>query len=401
VLIVAVLVLVAVAVNDDDNSTTASSDRDRDTTPTTEATDDEPDDEDTGTGTPPTEAELNAIVDDIKAFVEQERGLEFVEPVAVELADDTEFVDRLTEGMSSQSDYFSDVEVLYKALGLVDPDSTFAEDVEEMVGAGVVGFYDPESKELVVRATEITPFTRTVIAHELTHALDDQHFGLNRPEYEEASDESSFGFSALVEGNAMYVEEKYFSEELTDEEQDASIHEEMSASVSGGIPDVSFALLELMGAPYLYGPKLISAIRDDGGQERLDAAFSAPPNTSEQVVDPDKFIAGEGRAEVTHPAADGEAVFESVLGQLFIEVTLEETVSSRVAEEASEGWGGDWAAAWRDGDTSCMRMVMVGDTPEDSDELRDAWSEWADQHTGTATVDQATPGEAVTLTACN
>jgi len=74
-----------------------------------------------------------------------------------------------------------------------------------LLTAGVVGFYDPETKQLVVRGTDTTPFTRRVLAHELTHALDDQHFDLNRQQLDKADDETGFGFSALVEGNARRV----------------------------------------------------------------------------------------------------------------------------------------------------------------------------------------------------
>ena len=74
---------------------------------------------------------------------------------------------------------------------------------------GVVGFYDPETDELVVRGAALTPYVRTTIAHELVHALDDQHLDLDRPEYDEADDEIGFGFSSVVEGNARRVENAY------------------------------------------------------------------------------------------------------------------------------------------------------------------------------------------------
>ena len=60
----------------------------------------------------------------------------------------------------------------------------------------VYAFYNPEDEELVVRGSHIGPYERSVIAHELVHALDDQHFDLDR-KFEDSKDESSLGFSEL------------------------------------------------------------------------------------------------------------------------------------------------------------------------------------------------------------
>ncbi len=93
----------------------------------------------------------------------------------------------------------------------------------------MLGFYDPESGELVVRGTEPSLFLQSVIVHELTHALDDQHFELDRPEVEE-NDEHSFGFTALVEGNARTVE-NLWKDQLTDEEAAQLSSEELAFSM--------------------------------------------------------------------------------------------------------------------------------------------------------------------------
>ena len=96
-----------------------------------------------------------------------------------------------------------------EGLGLVEPDADLVESMRSLLGVGVVGFYDPETDELVVRGAALTPYVRTTIAHELIHALDDQHLDLDRPEYDEADDEVGFGFSSVVEGNARRIEDAY------------------------------------------------------------------------------------------------------------------------------------------------------------------------------------------------
>src|SRR3546814_19828134 len=46
---------------------------------------------------------------------------------------------------------------------------------------------------------------------------------------------------------------------------------------------------------------------------------------------------------------------------------------------AVRGWGGDWAVTWQDGDAACVRVDVVGDTQDDTDELEDALRSWAEQ----------------------
>ena len=345
------------------------------------------------TGTPTAE-EVDDLVAELSSFVEDQRGLEFEEPVQVDIEDDDAFHERLFADFDEDADLTAQFDPLYKAAGLLDPADDLVETMRTALEGAVIGFYDPETKELVVRGGAITPAVRVTIAHELTHALDDQHFDLDRQEYDEADDEIGFGFGGLVEGSAVTVENAYL-ETLSPDEHDKYIDEQMSY----GIPAVPLVLLQLIGAPYQYGPGLVTALRADGGRERLDGAFAAPPRTSEQVLHPETYLDGEPRLAVEHPEADGEVVWDGVLGEVFIQLVLGQEVPDQ-ADAAAEGWGGDWATSWRDGARSCLRAVMVGDTPDDSDELYAAWSAWAGEVAMTASAEQADAGGPVTVTSC-
>jgi hypothetical protein len=333
--------------------------------------------DDPGTTLPPaSEAEVEAAVAEIGAFVERERGLEFNEEVQVELEAEGEFQARLLEDFDEDVDDLREVEVLLEGLGLVDPDVDLVDSMRTLLGAGVVGFYDPETKELVVRGAALTPYVRTTIAHELTHALDDQHFDLDRQEYEEADDEIGFGFSAVVEGNARRVEAAY-RESLSEEEQDAAASEEFALGAGMDLGDVPFVLVELMSAPYGMGETFVDALLEDGGQAQLDRAFEEPPTTSEQVVDPDAYLAGEARVDVPVPDVPGEVVDEGVLGEVLLVLVLSDELGQERARAAADGWGGDWGVAWRDGDRSCTSFTVVGDDAAETDELAGALGEWA------------------------
>jgi hypothetical protein len=323
---------------------------------------------------PATPSEIEAVVAEISDFVAREQGVPFLEPVDVELLGEGAFQDRLLADFDEDVDDLRRQEHAFKALGLVDADVDLAEAMRSLLGAGVVGFYDPETGELVVRGASMTPYVRTTIAHELTHALDDQHHDLDRPEYDDAADEVGFGFSALVEGNARRIEAAYHDAMSADEQAQAT-SEELALGAGIDIGAVPLVLIELMAAPYQLGQALVDDLVAEGG-ETLTAAFADPPTTSEQVIDPSAYIAREGRVDVPHPQVAGQVVDEGVLGQFMIDILLRSEMG-RSAEDAADGWGGDWAVVWTDGSRSCVTATVVGDDVEETEELAQAFDRWA------------------------
>lgn len=351
------------------------------------------------TGPPAGEDEVRATVEEISAFVEQERGLEFDGRVDIEFVDDDEFERRVLEDFDEEADELEAAGIVLAALGLVDPDVDVVQAMRALTGGGVIGFYDPETGELVVRGAAITPHVRTVIAHELTHALDDQHFELDRPDLEDAEDESYFGFSALVEGNARRIENAYAAT-LTDDEQRAAYEEQVALAGDVDLSAIPFVLVEQITAPYELGEGFVEAVIDAGGQARLDQAFAEPPTTSEQVVEPDTFLAGEGAVEVPPPTVEGEVVEQGALGQVLVTQVLEGELERDAVAEAAAGWGGDWGVAWRDGDRRCLTSAVVGDTPEATAALSTAFTEWAAAHGGARVTPGAAPDAPFTVEAC-
>jgi hypothetical protein len=352
----------------------------RDDQPTT-TVDQGADDETTSTEAAPDELDLDAAIAEIEDFVAEERGLPFLREVTVTLLDDDEFEARLLEDFGEDEEELVTTGFVLQAVGLLEPGTDLVAALRTLLGAGVVGTYDPETDELLVRGTEVSPYVRTVIAHELVHALDDQHFELDRPELDDAPDESGFGFTALVEGNARRIDDIYRTSVLTPAEQTAADAEELAIGSDTDFTDLPLVLLEQLYAPYILGPSLVDAILDDGGQERLDAAYVTPPTTSEALFDPSAFLDGQGALPVPAPAADGEEIDRQVLGELGLAQILGEATfvlgGAGGVSAAVEGWGGDQYVAWRDGDRACLRANIVGDTPEDTAEIGEALEDFA------------------------
>ncbi|HUP85714.1 MAG TPA: hypothetical protein VM143_08610 [Acidimicrobiales bacterium] len=302
-------------------------------------------------------------------FTSQARGLPFVHPVRVTMLGDADFRTRLkrdsAEEEAKDEEQLRTTQRVLEGLGLLEKGVDLKKAVESLYGDAVAGFYDTEDDDLVVRGERLTVGVRVTLVHELTHALQDQHFDIDRKDLDDRDDEAADGLLGLVEGDAVRVERLYLAS-LSSREQKAAEAEGMAAgaSIDPGLPPV---LLQIVAFPYVVGPEFATRVVAGGGQERLDAAFVTPPTTSEDLLHPDRFLAGEAPATVETPKADGRQIDEGVLGELGLLLVL--NASGVSGQTAAGGWGGDRYVAWKDGDGTCVRATIVMDTPQDDREL--------------------------------
>jgi hypothetical protein len=329
----------------------------------------------------PAAASLEAFVPVAERFVEQHRGLKFKQKVTVRFLPDSTFRSRLAETSKPDTKAFATEAKVLEALGLVDGHPDLAKAEQELQGAGVIGYYDPKTKELAVRGVDAKPSVRHVLVHELTHALQDQWFGLDRPSHNE--DESDLAFSSLVEGDAVRIENLYISSLSETDRAQAS-------QTSGTAPpaDVPQVLLELASFPYLTGPPFARAVLNQGGQARLDRAFATPPTTTAQVIHPDLFLAGQPPPQVDFPEAGGAVIDKGVIGEFGLDLLLERMVghgevTRADAQTIATGWNGDRYVAWEHGAQTCVRTRLQTTGPAVTRILLAALGRFVADHPGT------------------
>ena len=360
------------------------------------------------------ESEIDAVVRELTGFIERVRGLKFKTPVKVTLLDDDAFRAQLLEDedepvvdeedgdAKEEADPSEVSEGVLRALGLIEGDVDLSDTAESFLGDAVEGYYSNKDKALVVRGSKITPYVKMILVHELTHALQDQHFGLDRPELEDTEDESVDGFDSLVEGDAEWVSARYI-ESLTANERRALEREQAEGSDPADFEDIPQVLIELISFPYQLGPVFVEALRDEGGQALVDQAFRKPPTTLEQIIHPQLYIDGQGMVDVADPKADAEVVDDGVIGEFGFILMLERVpgADDRSALAAAAGWGGDRYTAWRAGERTCVRFAVAMDTERDAGQIRDLLGEWAEAQDD-ARIDRgsATAASPLTVTAC-
>lgn len=345
-----------------------------------------------GPSTTVTEQEIDRLVRELQPFVERARGLRFKEPVKATLLDDAAFRTRLRdEDDTDKAEVEKSAKVL-RALGLLDDDVDLEEAVDALLGNAVLGFYDYEKNELVVRGAEFTAGVRSTLVHELAHALQDQHFELDRPHLEDRDDEAETAFSGLVEGDAVRIEQAYLKT-LSDRERAQAASENQSGDIGDDVPQV---LLSLLAFPYVVGPQFVDRLLDEGGNARVDQAFAQPPATSEHLLHPERYLAGDALAAVADPAAEGTVFDQGVIGEFGLLLVLETALRGNELRRAAAGWAGDRYVAWEDGDEVCVRGTVQMETAKDDAELRRALDTWADD-LGGVEVEGTGP---VTFTSC-
>jgi len=338
---------------------------------------------------------LEAFIPVAEAFVEQHRGLRFKAPVKVTFLADAEFTQELEKANGSDpTGYATEAKVLH-ALGLLDGLPDLAKAEHDLQDSSVIGFYDPKTKQLYVRGVDAKPSVRHVLVHELTHALQDQWFSIDRNLSTE--DESELAFRTLVEGDAVRVENQYIATLSSADKRQIQAAEAAGGPLPPGIPDI---LIELDSFPYQVGPRFTETVVS-GGQDRLDAAFTTPPTSTAQVIHPDLFLASRGPVGVDLPAADGTVIDKGVLGEFGLDLIMERLkaggqVTVGQAQAIGSGWSGDRYIAWDQGAQSCVRTRFVMNGRDATDALVGALRKFAAVHRG-STVEGSGP---VVFTAC-
>jgi len=335
--------------------------------------------------------EWDPRVADLVAFVEDQRDLQFDHPVPVDFLSAAEYSDavRVDAGDLTEEETESlDRQVAFlRALGLASGDLDPVEAQNDLADAGTLAYYDVVTERVVVRGTELAVDLRVTLVHELTHVLQDQQFDLEElqqgidPDDEAAVDDAFTGYLALVEGDAVRVENAYV-ESLGQAEFDEYVetYSEGFEDAQDDLGDIPAALQAFGIVPYVLGQPLVSLIAAEGGNGAVDDAFDHLPATGEHMLDPRSYLLDPASPSDlgAPPLPDaGEPLEEGVVSAVDLYVLLAERIDPLVALEAADGWGnGHWVTYEKDGDETCVRFRIDSDTGDDAGEVDSALREW-------------------------
>jgi len=299
------------------------------------------------------------------------------------------------------------------AMGLLPADTSLADLYVNLLGSQVAGYYDPATKQIyvVARTGRIGAIEKVTFAHEFTHALQDQNFGLKGIQTDAIGQgDQSIAHLALIEGDASLLMTQWLTKHL-----DAAGMAEIlagdpaaQAQLDATPPFLRDALL----FPYTQGILFVSSIWAHGGWEALDRAFGRLPDSTEQVLHPDKYAADERPVTVPLDAAaiaarlgagwKAKATPADTLGEFQIGSWLRARGVTGAGggvsgDTAAAGWGGD-RYALIDGPNGAYALVILTtwDTPNDAAEFATAATEAVRGVPGEARVVRIPPGTTTT-----
>jgi hypothetical protein len=258
----------------------------------------------------------------------------------------------------------------------------------------VGGYYDPQTEVFFVLGDLPRSAASGLIAHELTHALDDQHFHIDRLlESANVDDDREAAAGCVIEGSATVVSNAFLlrgpavvpaGPDATPAPSDGRRQQRFRA-----LPDI---LQRSLISPYLLGQWFLlrgdlSRLRTGVTAADLDRAFADPPASTEQVLHPEKYWGAARDAPVAvalpdlsprlgtgfHLSGDG------VLGELGLAVLTGLAPLDPAAPEASRGpawtnaaatgWGGDRYQLYEAGSRAVTLLATTWDTATDAMEF--------------------------------
>lgn len=243
-------------------------------------------------------------------------------------------------------------ELSLKKLGLVPPDFDLARTTVDLLTEQAAAFYDFHNKKLYITETTPSATREAALVHELAHALADQQFNLERYlKHANKSDDGALARMAVMEGQATWLMSEYLAREmgqsLADSPSLVEIMSRSSDSASGQFPVFEGAPLYMRATllfPYGKGMLFQQAVFEKSGRAAFSEVFRHPPLSTQQVLHPEKYMAG---IAPTHPAPPVlpstrgyKTLITGAVGELDHAILLEQYSGKETAQDLAPHWRG-------------------------------------------------------------
>jgi hypothetical protein len=249
-------------------------------------------------------------------------------------------------------------QAIYKSFGFLPYDFDYEKGLVQLYLDQLGGYYDPVKKHYVMAAWIPDFLQNSVAVHELTHALQDQHFNLETfLDHQKYSTDELLARSALVEGDATAVMMDYTFKQVNQpalaQKPDVSgiiLQNSLGTFMMPGLSQVPLSLKLMLLFPYSSGLRFAHEGLKRNGYLAINQMFKSPPKSTEEILHPEKYFGNKvDFKELPIPSLkEGEILFKDTLGEFSISALLATHVADKdKVARAAAGWGGD-------------RVVLIG-----------------------------------------
>ncbi|MGA9884595.1 MAG: hypothetical protein WBQ34_12830 [Candidatus Acidiferrales bacterium] len=260
-----------------------------------------------------------------------------------------------------------------EAFGLVPKNFPLDSFMIDLLTDQVAGMYDPKAKEFYIADWIPIADQREVMAHEMTHALEDQSFHIERwIKAARPNDDAEMARDSVSEGTAMAAMVDYL---LRDEHEGVRDLPDVSALIGTGAiaemtkdPVLAKAPPYIQDAlifPYLEGTSFSQAfLKSHTGWADLKLLFENPPVSTQQILHPDLYLKGVRPVAVTLPRwkgivpADWKLLEENVMGEFGLRELLKQFLGPGRAAALGPDWAGDRYAVFENSRTDETPLVF-------------------------------------------
>ncbi len=330
--------------------------------------------------TPQEAKELFRSIDEILQFSSEDTGLPIKHKVKRKLISRDEVVAYLTKHMKEDEDAqrLRRSELVLKKFGLLPQDFDLPKFLVALLREQVAGFYEPKSKTVNLLDWVDIEQQKPVLAHELTHALQDQNFGLEKwmkdqdldSKKEPTSndideDEISTARQAVVEGQAMvtlidYTLAPMKKSLLNSPEVAEALKQGMLVGTADSVEfhNAPIFLKEALTFPYRYGLDFEAALLKQGKQKAFVDVFRDPPRSTRQIMEPQTYLTRERIDPM--PLPDFKSIFKDYerfdigsMGEFDVAILVDQYAGVEASQKVYPHWrGGYYYAAKRKDDAN-------------------------------------------------
>lgn len=271
-------------------------------------------------------------------------------------------------------------EMVLRAFGLAPADFAYRSFLIKLLAEQVAGYYDPKAKQFYLADWIEVDGQKPVMAHELTHALQDQHFNLKRFENWPAGDsDAELAAHALIEGDATLAMTLYLTKHPMIALGFLRTSQQTSTEQFDKAPR---ALRESLIFPYTQGTLWATEVYRRGGWSMVSKAFAKLPLSTEQILHTDKYFSYERPVKIMLPSfrpvlgPGWKHIDNDVNGEWGYYLILNQFLNNPTeSKRASAGWGGDRFAVYEGATPSDVFLVQLTawDTATDAKEFFDAY----------------------------
>jgi hypothetical protein len=322
--------------------------------------------------TPRQAEELFHSVDEILDFDSKQTGLPIKKEVKRKLTSRDEVVSYLTKHLNDEdTKRLRRSELVLKKFGLLPRDFNLETFLVALLREEVAGYYDPKTK--TVNLLDWVPIEEQepVMAHELTHALQDQSFGLQKwmkrgekdlgeikkdpTPADIENDEMDNAREAVIEGQAQAMMFQYAlaptGHTVTNSPALVDAMEEETLTGTPGTKvfnDAPIFMKESLTFPYSYGMQFVVALMQKGGKDKAFAAvLQDPPHTTRQIMQPETYLSGEKIEQMRvpdfkHDFKNYEKFDIGAMGEFDVAVLIEQYAGKPLSKHLCPEWRGGY-----------------------------------------------------------